>query len=234
MLRIDSIDVYYGQIQALYGVSLHIPEGKIVALLGANGAGKTSTLKTISGLLEAKRGSIEFMGKPIQKMPAEQIVSAGIVQVPEGRQVLTQLTVEENLKLGAYSLRDKSTMKRDMNRVVELFPKLGQRMSQMGGTLSGGEQQMVAIGRAIMAKPRLLLLDEPSLGLAPLVIKDIFETLKRINSEGTTILVVEQNANLALKTAHLGYVLENGKVILGDTAQRLLANEEVKKAYLGG
>lgn len=234
MLRIQNVNAYYGYIHALKDVSLEIPEGKIVTLLGANGAGKTSTLKAISGLLPLKSGSIEFMGKDLTKLSVEKIVAEGIVQSPEGRQVFADLTVEENLKIGAYTRKDKKNIGETYEMVYNYFPILKQRNQQIAGTLSGGEQQMLAIGRALMAKPKLLLLDEPSLGLAPLIVKNIFEIVQQINKEGTTILLVEQNAVQSLGIAHYGYILETGKIVHQGDAKGLKNDEKVKQAYLGG
>ncbi|MDB5079995.1 MAG: amino acid/amide transporter ATP-binding protein 2, family [Chloroflexi bacterium] len=233
MLRLNDVWTYYGRISALKGVSLEVPEGAIVALLGANGAGKTTLLRTISGIVPASRGTIEYMGKPIEKVPADHIVKIGISQSPEGRQVFTDCTVLENLKLGAYTRRDKAKVKTDLEQVFEHFPRLRQRSNQLAGTLSGGEQQMLAIGRALMSQPKLLLLDEPSLGLAPILVKEIFQIIQEINRSGVTVLLVEQNAYLALNIASYGYVLETGKVVLAGTGDSLRQNEEVKHSYLG-
>jgi branched-chain amino acid transport system ATP-binding protein len=233
MLDLHGVQAGYGRIQALRDVSLHVAEGEIVTLIGANGAGKSTTLMTICGLLPAQAGEIRFAGKSLRGMKPHEVVGLGIVQVPEGRRIFPQMSVLENLQLGAYLRRDRQGIRRDLDHVMELFPILAQRRQQAGGTLSGGEQQMLAISRALMARPRLLLLDEPSLGLAPLVIRQIFEMIRRINREGTTVFLVEQNANQALKLAHRGYVLENGRVVLNDTAAELLDNAAVKRAYLG-
>jgi branched-chain amino acid transport system ATP-binding protein len=234
MLKLNNIETFYGNIQALKGVSLEISEGEIVTLIGANGAGKSTTLMSICGLVPPRMGEIMFEGERINSMPANKIVAKGICQVPEGRHIFPYLTVLENLDMGAFLRNDLENKKKDLEYVFELFPILAERRSQAGGTLSGGEQQMLAVARALMARPRLLLLDEPSLGLAPLVVKRIFETVSKINRENnTTIFLVEQNANLALKLAHRGYVMENGRITLEDSAQNLLANEEVRKAYLG-
>lgn len=234
MLRLSDVSVYYGMVHALKGISLTVPAGSVVALLGANGAGKSTTLKTISGLLRPSAGKVEFDGRDITRWPAERIVAAGVVQVPEGRQIFSELTVFENLKIGAYTRRDHAGVKEDLDRVYQVFPVLKERHGQMAGTLSGGEQQMLAIGRALMARPRLLLLDEPSLGLAPMVTREIFRVIKRINETGTTILLVEQNARQALAVSHYGYVLETGKVALGGESSALMNDEEVRKSYLGG
>lgn len=234
MLAVKDIDVYYGNIQALKGVTVTVEEGEIVTLIGANGAGKSTLLKTLSGLLKPKSGSIEFLGNSIAGKPAQGIVKSGISHVPEGRRVFANLTVEENLELGAFLRKDKKGIEADMKKVYDTFPRLLERRKQMSGTLSGGEQQMLAMGRAIMAKPKLLLLDEPSMGLAPLMVKTIFEVVKDINEQGTTILLVEQNANMALSVASRGYVIETGKVVLSGSADELQSSEEVRKAYLGG
>jgi branched-chain amino acid transport system ATP-binding protein len=233
ILEVCDLDVYYGNIHALRGVSLEVREGEIVTLIGANGAGKTTTLKTISGLLRPRAGSIRHRGEEISKLAPEAIVRRGISLVPEGRKIFPNLTVQENLDLGAYTRRD-GRIKDDLERVFGLFPRLRERRRQMGGTLSGGEQQMLAIGRALMSAPKLLLLDEPSLGLAPLLVEQIFRTIVEINREGVTVLLVEQNANIALRTARRGYVLETGRIALYGEAAKLAANEEVKRAYLGG
>ena len=233
MLEISGVDTYYGSIQALHNISLYISEGEIVTLIGANGAGKTTTLMTICGVVPPHSGSIRFRDKPIHYMPASQIVRLGICQVPEGRLIFPQLTVMENLDLGAYLRKDKVGIAEDLAYIFDLFPILAERRNQSGGTLSGGEQQMLAISRALMARPRLLLLDEPSLGLAPIIISQIFEIIKQVNQHGTTIFLVEQNANQALKVANRGYVMENGRIIMEDNAENLLANEAVRKAYLG-
>ncbi|HJH10356.1 MAG TPA: ABC transporter ATP-binding protein [Metalysinibacillus jejuensis] len=234
MLIVNDIDVYYGNIQALKGLSLEVNEGEIVTLIGANGAGKSTLLQTLSGLLKPKRGGIEYLGESIAGKPAQSIVKAGISHVPEGRRVFANMSVEENLDLGAYLRKDRDGIAKDLQHVYELFPRLYERRKQQSGTLSGGEQQMLAMGRAIMAKPKLLLLDEPSMGLAPLMVKNIFSIIETINQEGTTILLVEQNANMALSIANRAYVLETGKIVLSGTAKALQESEEVKAAYLGG
>ena len=234
MLKINGIDVYYGNIQALRGVSLEVNEGEIVTLIGANGAGKSTLLKTISGLLKPKKGSIEYLGANIDGKPAQAIVKAGISHVPEGRRVFSNMTVEENLELGAYLRKDRDGIKKDMEHVYELFPRLLERRKQLSGTLSGGEQQMLAMGRALMSKPKLIILDEPSMGLAPLMVKNIFNIIEMVNKEGVTVLLVEQNANMALSVAHRAYVLETGGIVLSGTAKELQESEEVKAAYLGG
>ncbi len=233
MLKLSDVHGSYGPIVALRGVSLEIPEGAIVSILGANGAGKSTTLRAISGLVRISSGSIEFMGQRIDRASPESIVQMGISQVPEGRQIFGELTVEENLRLGAYTRRDTDGVKQDMSRVYDYFPVLIERRKQTASTLSGGEQQMLAIGRALMARPRLLLLDEPSLGLAPLVTREIFEIVRTINGEGITVLLVEQNARLALGIAGFGYVLETGSVALADTSESLRQNEDVRRSYLG-
>ena len=234
MLELKNIKAFYGNIQALKDVSLKISEGDIITLIGANGAGKSTTLMSICGIVSPRSGEILFMGEPIQDLAPNNIVSLGISQVPEGRRIFPYLSVAENLDMGAFLRNDKDEIKRDIDYIYELFPILAERRSQAGGTLSGGEQQMLAISRALMAKPRLLLMDEPSLGLAPLIVKQIFNIIKKINAESkTTIFLVEQNANMALKVAHRGYVMETGRVTLSDTAQNLMANDDVQKAYLG-
>ncbi len=233
MLSIHGLDVYYGAVHALKGVDLDVKKGEIVTLIGANGAGKSTLLRTISALVRPRAGRIEFEGKDLLKLPPHDIVANGISHSPEGRAVFANLSVEDNLVLGAYRRHDKQVAG-DMDRMYDLFPRLRERRKQQSGTLSGGEQQMLAIARALMSRPRLLLLDEPSLGLAPLLVKDIFSTVVRINREGTTVLLVEQNANQALKIAHRGYVLETGRVALADSAAELLANPAGKEAYLGG
>ncbi len=234
MLRVNGVSTYYGNIQALKNISMEVAEGEIITLIGANGAGKTTTLMSISGLVPPRHGEIVFRGKPIQGMAPEKIVVLGISQVPEGRRIFPYLTVAENLDMGAFLRKDKDNIRKDLSYIWDLFPILSKRRHQAGGTLSGGEQQMLAISRALMARPKLLLLDEPSLGLAPLIVRQIFEIIKKINAENnTTIFLVEQNANLALKVAHRGYVMENGAITMSDSASNLLSNEAVKKAYLG-
>ena len=234
MLRLRNINSFYGNIHVLKNVNIEISRGEIITLIGANGAGKTTTLMTISGLVPSRSGEIFFMGKTIHDMRPDTIVSLGISQVPEGRRIFPYLTVLENLDMGAFLRTDRKNIKKDMEYIFELFPILSKRRNQAGGTLSGGERQMLAISRAIMARPALLLLDEPSLGLAPLIVKLLFEIIKKINIENqTTIFLVEQNANLALKVAHRGYVMENGRITLSDSAENLLSNENVRKAYLG-
>lgn len=234
MLKVNGIDVFYGNIHALKGVSLEINEGEIVTLIGANGAGKSTLLKTLSGLLKPKSGTIEYLGNSISGKAPQSIVKVGISHVPEGRRVFANMSVEENLELGAYLRKDSKEIRKDILSVYELFPRLQERRKQLSGTLSGGEQQMLAMGRAIMAKPKLLLLDEPSMGLAPLMVKTIFQIIEKINQAGTTILLVEQNANMALSVADRAYVIETGRVEISGTAAELQASEEIKKAYLGG
>ncbi len=235
LLEVRNLHYYYGNIHSVKGISLHVEEGEIVTLIGANGAGKTTTLQTISGLTGPRgvQGEILFEGKPIQKMRGHKIVGLGLMQVLEGRHIFAKLTVEENLVTGAYLRKDMAGIKRDLDGVYKLFPRLLERRMQLGGTLSGGEQQMLAIGRALINRPKMILLDEPSLGLAPLIIKEIFIAIKEINAEGTTILFVEQNSKIALATASRGYVLQTGEIVLHDSCRNLLNNEEVKKAYLG-
>jgi len=234
LLEVDNIDTYYGNIQALQGVSLSVDEGEIVTLIGANGAGKTTTLDTVSGLLKPRQGAVYLEGEPIHNLPPHLVVKKGISGSPEGRKVFRRLTVLENLEMGAYVRTDRARVRRDLEQVFLLFPRLQERVGQAGGTLSGGEQQMLAIGRALMARPRLLLLDEPSMGLAPLLVEDIFRVIGQLNEEGTTILLVEQNALMALSVAQRGYVLETGRVVLEGTADELRENPDVQNAYLGG
>ncbi|MFC3884521.1 ABC transporter ATP-binding protein [Bacillus songklensis] len=234
MLKVDGINVYYGNIQALKEVSLEINQGEIVTLIGVNGAGKSTLLKAISGLLKPKQGDISYEDKSIAGKAAQWIVKQGISHVPEGRRVFANMSVEENLELGAFLRKDKDGIRQDFEKVYQLFPRLLERRKQQAGTLSGGEQQMLAIGRALMARPRLLLLDEPSMGLAPLLVKTIFRIIEEINATGTTILLVEQNANMALSVANRAYVIETGRVVLSGTAEELNASDQVKMAYLGG
>ena len=233
MLELKGVRTYYGNIEALKEISLTVSEGEIITLIGANGAGKSTTLMSISGIVPPRFGEIRFLDKPIHHLNPNEIVTLGISQVPEGRRIFPQLTVLENLDMGAFLRKDRADIKKDMDHIFSLFPILAERQHQGGGTLSGGEQQMLAISRALMARPRLLLMDEPSLGLAPLIVRVIFDIIKKINEEGTTIFLVEQNAHMALKVAHRGYVMENGRITLEGNAQNLLVNEEVKKAYLG-
>ena len=233
MLELQSIESYYGKIQALKGIDLEVPEGGIVAILGANGAGKSTTLKTISGLIQPRQGQILFQGESIHKKEPHQIVRLGICQVPEGRDIFMGLTVQENLKMGAFTRNDAKAVQNDMERIFQSFPILNERARQQAGTLSGGEQQMLAIARGLMSNPKLMLLDEPSLGLAPLMVEEIFRIIEEINTEGVTILLVEQNANMALQTAQYGYVMETGTVALHDFADKLIQNDYVRKVYLG-
>ena len=234
MLEIKDINVYYGAIHAIKGISLDVAEGEIVTLIGANGAGKSTTLRTISGLLRPKTGGITFLGRDIAALPAQDIVRAGISQVPEGRRIFANMTVMENLELGAYIRSDKAGIEEDYEMVFSRFPRLRERKEQPAGTLSGGEQQMLAMGRALMSRPKLLLLDEPSMGLAPLLIREIFHIIVDINRTGTTVLLVEQNANMALSIAHRAYVLETGRITLSGDAKELAQSEDVRRAYLGG
>lgn len=234
MLKVDNIDVYYSAIHAIKGISIEVPKGEIVTLVGSNGAGKSTTLRTISGLMKPKNGTILFEDKNIVGVPAHKIVGMGLCQVPEGRHVFANMSVMENLELGAYLRNDKDGIARDLEDVFKKFPRLLERKDQISGTLSGGEQQMLAMGRALMSRPRLLLLDEPSMGLAPLLVKEIFNIIKEINESGTTVLLVEQNANMALSIADKAYVLETGRIALAGTAQELASSEAVRKAYLGG
>ncbi len=233
LLEVDSIETFYGSIQALRGISLEVREGEIVTLIGANGAGKSTTLRSINGLNHPRRGRIAFLGQEITTTPAHDIVKLGIAQSPEGRRLFPRMTVLENLEMGAFQRRDRAGLQEDLDRVFTLFPRLAERKSQKAGTLSGGEQQMCAIGRALMARPRLLMLDEPSMGLAPIFVDRIFETIVEVNKQGTAILLVEQNALMALQVASRGYVLETGRIALTDDAKQLAQNEDVRKAYLG-
>ena len=234
LLEVQDIQVYYGMIQALKGVSFSVNEGEVIALIGANGAGKTSILRTISGLVRPSGGKIEFLGQEIQKAPARKIVASGLSQVPEGRHVFSGLTVMENLEMGAFLHKDRDENQKNLKKVFDRFPRLEERKNQDAATLSGGEQQMLAMGRALMSKPKLLLLDEPSMGLAPIFIQEIFDIIQDIQKQGTTVLLIEQNAQKALSIADRGYVLETGKIVLSGTGQELLASDEVRKAYLGG
>jgi branched-chain amino acid transport system ATP-binding protein len=234
VLRLHNVQTFYGNVQVLKDLSIEVSEGEIITLIGANGAGKTTTLMSISGIVPPRAGEILFDGKPIQNLSPDDIVASGISLVPEGRRIFPRLTVMENLDMGAFLRRDNAEIKKDVNHIFELFPILAERRHQQGGTLSGGEQQMLAISRALMARPRLLLLDEPSLGLGPIFVKLIFDIIRKINTESrTTIFLVEQNAHMALKVAHRGYVMENGRITLEGSADTLLHNEDVKKAYLG-
>jgi len=233
MLTLDGVEVSYGAIRALQGVSLTIQAGEIVTLIGANGAGKSTTLRAISGLVPARQGRILFEGVEITALSADKIVQKGIGHSPEGRRIFANMSVRENLELGAYTRRDRAGIREDFDRALTLFPRLKERIGQNAGTLSGGEQQMLAMGRALMARPKLLLLDEPSLGLAPFLVRDIFNIIRDINAQGTTVLLVEQNAHMALGVAHRGYVLETGSIVMADEAKALLANDDIKKAYLG-
>ena len=234
MLKLTKIETYYGNIKALKGIDIEVHQGEIVTIIGANGAGKTTTLNTVSGIVRSAVGKVSFMGVDITRLPTEKIVGMGLVQAPEGRQIFPQLTVQENLNLGAYLRNDKNAIKEDLERVNALFPRLYERRKQMGGTLSGGEQQMLAIGRALMSRPKLLLLDEPSLGLSPIFVQHIFEVIKEINAQSTTILLVEQNAHMALSIAHRGYIMETGYIKDENEASVLIKDDSVRKAYLGG
>lgn len=234
LLEVRDLHVYYGQIHALKGVSLEVGAGEIVTLIGANGAGKTTTLRTISGLLRPRAGSVWFEGEELSRLPPHEIVRRGVVQVPEGRRIFGQLTVMENLEMGAFVRTDRNGIQEDLERVFSLFPRLKERVGQVAGTLSGGEQQMLAIARGLMARPRVLLMDEPSMGLAPVLVEQIFEAIREINRQGTTILLVEQNAFMALEIANRGYVMETGTIALSGRAHELRENPDVKRAYLGG
>ena len=233
MLKVRDLVVAYGGIEALKGISLDVPDGKIVTLIGANGAGKSTLLRSIIGLVKVKNGSVEYNGDTLTGLNSQQIVSKGLTLVPEGRRVFPNLTVLENLRIGAYMRKDEDGIAADIKRIYEIFPRLEERHWQMAGTLSGGEQQMLALGRALMSRPKLMMMDEPSLGLAPLVIKEIFNIIRSINENGTTVLLVEQNANMALKVAHHAYVLETGRIMMEGSGKELLENEEIKEAYLG-
>ncbi len=233
MLQVNDIHTYYGHIHALKGITFYVSHGEIVTLIGANGAGKSTTLNTISGILKPRSGSVLLENAAIHTQPAHKVTSLGVCQAPEGRKIFARLTVRENLEMGAYTRKDKAAIQEDMERVLDLFPRLGERLHQPGGTLSGGEQQMLAIGRALMSRPRLLLLDEPSMGLAPLLVEQIFHIIQDINKQGTTILLVEQNAQMALAVAHRGYVLETGTIALEGTAKELREDPQVRAAYLG-
>lgn len=233
MIKIDNLVVSYGGIEALKGISLEVPKGKIVTLVGANGAGKSTTLKSIVGLVKPKSGTINYEGIDLIKLSTESMVSKGIALVPEGRRVFADLTVLENLKIGAYTRKDAKGIAEDLEKIYTLFPRLKERTWQAAGTLSGGEQQMLAIGRALMSRPKLIMMDEPSLGLAPIIVKELFGIIKKINEEGMTVLLIEQNANAALKIADIGYIMETGKITLSGSGKELLNNDEIKKAYLG-
>jgi len=233
MLQVDSVDTYYGDLQALFGVSLHIEEKEVISIVGSNGAGKTTTINVISGMLRCSSGKIEFLGKRIDTLPPHRIVEEGIVQIPEGRQLFPKMKVMENLVMGAYTRQARTKIKENLETVLELFPILKERKDQLAGSLSGGEQQMLAIGRALMARPKLLMLDEPSLGLAPMMVKQVFDTVKSINEFGTTILLVEQNVFNALSISDRGYVLENGRIIMEGEGKEILENEKIKETYLG-
>ncbi|MGH7903968.1 MAG: ABC transporter ATP-binding protein [Candidatus Dormibacteraceae bacterium] len=233
LLQVSGVDAFYGHVQALRGVTMDVRQGEVVALIGSNGAGKTTTLRTISGLIRPPAGTIHFGGRPIHTVAAEKVVQLGICQSPEGRRLFTRMTVQDNLLMGAYTRRDRAGIRTDVDRVYELFPRLKERSSQIAGTLSGGEQQMLAIGRALMSKPKLLMLDEPSLGLAPILVETIFQIIQEINSRGTTILLVEQNAHQALSVADRGYVLETGSIVREGAGKELLESPDVQRAYLG-
>ena len=233
ILKVENMNVYYGAIHAIKGISFHVDQGEVVTLIGANGAGKSTTLQTVSGLLRSRTGSIQFCGENISNVPSHKIVEKGLAQVPEGRRIFLQMSVEENLEMGAYTQRS-SGVDEDLEKVYTQFPRLKERRRQIAGTLSGGEQQMLAIGRALMSHPRLLMLDEPSMGLAPILVEQIFDIIRQLHKEGTTILLVEQNAQMALSVADRAYVMETGKITLSGTGAELAASDEVKKAYLGG
>ena len=233
ILNVENMNVYYGAIHAIKGISFHVDQGEVVTLIGANGAGKSTTLQTVSGLLRSRTGSIQFCGENISNMPSHKIVEKGLAQVPEGRRIFLQMSVEENLEMGAYT-QSSSGVEADLEKVYAQFPRLKERRRQIAGTLSGGEQQMLAIGRALMSHPKLLMLDEPSMGLAPILVEQIFDIIRQLHKEGTTILLVEQNAQMALSVADRAYVMETGKITLSGTGAELAASDEVKKAYLGG
>ncbi len=233
LLDVHALETFYGKIHALRGITLHVEKGEIVTLIGANGAGKSTTLNTICGITPARHGSVVWDGQDITRTPPHEIVKLGITQAPEGRRIFTRMTVRENLELGAFVREDPAAIKRSTERVFEVFPRLKERRNQLGGTLSGGEQQMLAIARALMAEPRILLLDEPSMGLAPILVQEIFEVIQQLNQSGTTILLVEQNAQISLTICNRGYVLQTGEIVLGGTGEELLANEMVREAYLG-
>lgn len=233
MLKVEKLNVYYGNIHALKEISFEVQKGEIVTLIGANGAGKTSTLQAISGMIKASSGTITLKGKPIAHEEAHKLVPLGMAHVPEGRRVFAQMSVEENLELGAYTIKDKKQIASDIEKMYKRFPRLKERRKQLAGTMSGGEQQMLAMARALMSRPEIILMDEPSMGLAPILVQEIFEIIKEINADGTTVLLVEQNANRALQIAHRAYVLETGEIVLSGEGKDLLSNEQVKKAYLG-
>jgi branched-chain amino acid transport system ATP-binding protein len=233
ILEVDHVHTYYGNIHALKGISFTVEQGEIVTLIGANGAGKTTTLRTISGVLRPRQGHVRLEGEELRVSPPHELVAKGVVQVPEGRRIFGRLTVTENLEMGAFTLKDRAEIARRMDFVFTIFPRLKERRHQLGGTLSGGEQQMLAIGRALMTQPRILLMDEPSMGLAPVLVESIYEVIRQLNQQGTTILLVEQNAAMALSVAHRGYVLETGRIVLQGSAQELAANPQVQAAYLG-
>jgi len=234
MLKLENLSAGYGTIQVLRDISLHVPEGKIVTLIGANGAGKSTTLRAASGLIKVSSGNVIFKNKSITNMPASNIVATGLIHVPEGRHIFSELTIKENLEMGAYLRKDKDGIQSDLEECYDMFPILKERHTQRGGSLSGGEQQMLAIARGLMARPSCLLLDEPSLGLAPILVEKVFETILKINKKGMTIFLIEQNANMALQIAHQGYVMRTGEIVMQDTGDNLLANDEIQKMYLGG
>ena len=233
MLEVKDLEVYYGVIQAIKGISFHVDKGEVIALIGANGAGKTTTLHTVTGLISPKNGHVLFEGKDITKVPAHKIVSMGMAHVPEGRRVFAELSVYENLKMGAYTRKDKNEIEESLKNVYKRFPRLEERKNQMAGTLSGGEQQMLAMGRALMSRPKIILMDEPSMGLSPIMVNEIFDIIRSVSESGTTVLLVEQNAKKALSIADLAYVLETGKIVLEGKAKDLLEDDSIKKAYLG-
>lgn len=234
MLKVNNLNVFYGAIHAIKGISFEVKPGEIVSLIGANGAGKTTTLHSVSGLIKSHSGDVSFMEHNINKMSADKVMRLGLGHVPEGRRVFQELSVHENLMLGAFSVKDKDFIKKEYDRVMELFPRLGERRKQLAGTLSGGEQQMLAMGRALMGKPKMLLMDEPSMGLAPILVNDIFSIIKECNKDGVTILLVEQNANMALSISDRAYVLETGRIVMEGDAKELMGNDDIRKAYLGG
>ena len=233
ILEVDNINVYYGNIRALHGITFNVEEGKIITLIGANGAGKTTTLNSISGILAPRQGTVKVMGEDVRQIMPHHLVPKGVIQVPEGRRIFSRLTVDENLSMGAFTQLDKAKNAKNRERVLEMFPRPRERINQIAGTLSGGEQQMLAIGRALMSNPKILLLDEPSMGLAPILVDQVFESIQEINKTGVTILLVEQNAYVALQIAHYGYVLESGQIVLEGDAKTLIDNEDIRKAYLG-